>query len=144
VQLGEQGVKQLPERYDVLCFPVSVVADGCHGPDVTGGGDAVVLGSSKRDVPASARGSGDGSRTRACSKRASVGESVPVVADLGQDPCAEVGAQTWKAQQDGSVIVLSESLFDRGFEVSQGLADRIKLTDESLELSPEAASSAAG
>jgi hypothetical protein len=64
VQLGEHGVEQLPERCHVpvaggasgsiLCFPVWVVADGCHGPDVTGGGDAVVLGSSSVHVPASA------------------------------------------------------------------------------------------
>ena len=58
------------------------------GPDVSGGGQTLILDPALHDHDALSGGSGDWSRAGVGTKISSLGESGPVITDLGQDPGA--------------------------------------------------------
>lgn len=102
IQLAEHLVEQVPHRWRVAVTvgaPPQVVLAGRaflrhrgEGPDLSGGGQAVVIDAPMSDRDRLTGGPGDRTRSGISLQRSVVGESCAVVTDLGENPSAgEIG-----------------------------------------------------
>ncbi|KOU62107.1 hypothetical protein ADK96_27175 [Streptomyces sp. IGB124] len=66
----------------------------------------------------------------AYAQAAGVGEPLPVVSDLGEDPGSELSAEAGEAEDDSSVRVLREGFFDRLGQVVGGGARGLQLNQK--------------
>lgn len=118
VELAEHLVEQVPDRG---CMAVAVVAaasvvllagpwqnDQGGAPDPADGGQAVVLDSPVGDGDRFAGSPGDGGGPGVCLQCSGIGESGPVVADLGEHPGSGEVCKTREACDDGVVRVLAK------------------------------------
>lgn len=96
--------------------------------------EPVVLDEAASDEVLLAGGPGDRGRAGVGLQGSGVGEPCPVVADLGEQPGSEQGAEAGEAEQDLAVGVLLERGFGGRGEVVRGLAGGIQLLEEGKEL----------
>lgn len=99
--------------------------------------EPVVLDEAASDEVLLAGGPGDRGRAGVELQGSSVGEPCPVVADLGEQPGSEQGAEAGEAEQDLAVGVLLERGFGGRGEVVRGLAGGIQLLEQSQQLLAE-------
>ncbi len=92
--------------------------------------ETVVLDPPAGDGGLLPRRPGDGRGARIGLQAAGVGEPLPVIADLGQDPGAELGAESGEAENDLGVLVLGEGLLDGLGEVVGGGAGGVQLEEQ--------------
>ncbi|MDQ0604881.1 hypothetical protein QF037_009226 [Streptomyces canus] len=143
-ELAEHPMEQVPEsgRMEVTAGPAAPVVgiraagggQGGEGPEKARVVQAVVLDPSAADVVVLAGGPGDGGRARVRLQPTGVVESRPVVADLGEDAGAELGAQARKAQHHLGVGVFAERLLGRFSEFVDRVAGRVELPQQSEHL----------
>jgi transposase InsO family protein len=144
VELADELVEQVPECGDVVVTEVAaslivgssggVVSDRGERPDVAGGGEAVILGSSCADPVRLARCSGHGRSTDVCLERSAVGEPVGVVPDLGKKTSSGQGTGTWERRDDRRLTVFDEHGLDPSGQFVDGVAYRVELADQAAEL----------
>src|SRR3954452_12064403 len=101
-----------------------------EGPDVSGGGQTLILDPALHDHDALSGGSGDWSRAGVGTKISSLGESGPVITDLGQDPGTGQCSHAGEAGEDRCVGVFGEDLFGCRGEMLGGPAGGVELQDQ--------------